>query len=430
MLNWGGHVPTEPVMQTEAEAFLQRIRAYPDDDAQRLIFADWLDEEGDPRGRFIRVQLALAELAEDDPARKDLAPVERELLEAHREEWESPFRGLATGCVFRRGFVDEIKVTARQFLWHAHEIFAAGPVRHVYLLDVSDSLPAVLQSPYLGRLSALTIHGQHTGEPLARAVAHSEYLTGLRRLALTRNRFGDDAAEQLARAPYLANLEELDLSENEIGETGGRSLAASTNFARLRRLELRSNRLGPAGAEALAGSDRLPALQRLGLSDNDVGLPRLQTLGRANDLLRVPVLDLSTNELTAAGLQAILARPPGGDLAAVRLGELDLSGNGQLGDDGARLVASCPHLAPLRVLRLADCGISDDGARALANPPYLNHVETLDLDHNAIGDPGFRPWLGTRHWQSLRRLMMPRVGLSPWMRQRLDQQFNRPPRRG
>ena len=49
-------------MQPEAEAFLQRIRAYPDDDAQRLIFADWLDEVGDPRGRFIRVQLALAQV--------------------------------------------------------------------------------------------------------------------------------------------------------------------------------------------------------------------------------------------------------------------------------------------------------------------------------------------------------------------------------
>ena len=49
-------------MQTEAEAFLQRIRAYPDDDAPRLVFADWLDEQGDPRGDFIRVQVALAQL--------------------------------------------------------------------------------------------------------------------------------------------------------------------------------------------------------------------------------------------------------------------------------------------------------------------------------------------------------------------------------
>ena len=142
-------------MQTEAEAFLQRIRAYPDDDAQRLIFADWLDEEGDPRGRFIRVQLALAEIDEHDPARKELLTQERELLSAHRAEWEAPFRGLATGCVFRRGFVDEAKVLAREFARHAHEIFAAAPVRHIHLLDVGDSLPTVMQNPYLDRKSVV-----------------------------------------------------------------------------------------------------------------------------------------------------------------------------------------------------------------------------------------------------------------------------------
>jgi len=251
-------------MQTEAEAFLQRIRAYPEDDAQRLIFADWLDEEGDPRGRFVRVQLALAELPPDAPARKVLAGAERDLLDAHREEWEAPFRGLASGCVFRRGFVDEVKVAAQQFLRNAHELFTAAPVRHVHLLDVSESLPAVLECPYLSRLAALTVYASHTGEPLARAVARSEHLAGLRRLTLKRNRFGDDAAEHLARSPHLANLEDLDLSENEIGETGARALAASPHLGKLRRLEVRDNRLGPAGAEAVAGSDRLVALHQLG----------------------------------------------------------------------------------------------------------------------------------------------------------------------
>ena len=38
------------------DAFLQAIRDAPDDDAPRLIYADWLDERGDPRGEFIRVQ--------------------------------------------------------------------------------------------------------------------------------------------------------------------------------------------------------------------------------------------------------------------------------------------------------------------------------------------------------------------------------------
>ena len=41
---------------THDEAFLQAIIDNPDDDAPRLIYADWLEERGDPRGEFIRVQ--------------------------------------------------------------------------------------------------------------------------------------------------------------------------------------------------------------------------------------------------------------------------------------------------------------------------------------------------------------------------------------
>ena len=415
-------------MQTEAEAFLQRIRAYPDDDAQRLIFADWLDEEGDPRGRFIRVQLALAELPPDDPARKDLLRQERELLAAHRDEWQAPFRGLATGCEFHRGFVDELKIGAKQFLRHAPEIFAAAPVRHVHLFDVSDGLPAVMQNPYMSRLAALTVHAQHTGEPLARAVAHSEHLAGLKRLALTKNRLADDAAEQLARSPHLANLEELDLSENEIGETGARALAASPHLRKLHRLELHFNRLGPVGAEALGGSDRLAALRRLGLSKNDVGLPRLLSLGRVCVLLCVPVLDLAANGLTAAGLRAILTRPQGVDTGPVRLTELDVSHNEELGDNGARVLAACPHLTGLSVLRLSSCGLGDEGGRALANAQHMNRVEVLDLENNPISDAGLRPFLDTRFWRALRHFLLPRAGISIGTRKDLDAKFNRPRR--
>lgn len=415
-------------MQTEAEAFLQRIRAYPDDDAQRLIFADWLDEEGDPRGRFVRVQLALAHLPEGDRARPALLAEERQLLAVHRDEWEAPFRGLVSGPVFRRGFVDEVKVEAKQFLQHAHRIFDVAPVRHVHLLDVGGSLPAVTQCPYLSRLAALTVYAQHAGEPLARAVARSPHLVGLRSLHLGRNRFADDAAEHLASSPHLAALEELDLSENEIGETGARALAAAPHLGNLQRLELRENRLGPAGAEALAGADRLTALRKLGLSDNEVGAPRLLSITRAHDLLKVPVLDLALNGLTHASLQAIFARPPSASPDSLRLEELHLGSN-TLDDAGAVVLAHCPHLATLTVLTLPNCNIGDEGARALANSPHLNRVRHLDLSNNPIGDSGFRALHDSRHWGALRRLVYSPLSVSPKMRDGLDKKFNRPPRR-
>lgn len=40
---------------TDDEAFIRAIVDAPGDDAPRLIYADWLDERGDPRGEYLRV---------------------------------------------------------------------------------------------------------------------------------------------------------------------------------------------------------------------------------------------------------------------------------------------------------------------------------------------------------------------------------------
>jgi uncharacterized protein (TIGR02996 family) len=42
------------------EAFLEVIREAPDDDTPRLIYADWLEERGDPRAEFLRRECLLA----------------------------------------------------------------------------------------------------------------------------------------------------------------------------------------------------------------------------------------------------------------------------------------------------------------------------------------------------------------------------------
>jgi uncharacterized protein (TIGR02996 family) len=70
------------------DAFLQDIRENPDDDAPRLVFADWLEDNGDPqRADFIRVQCALASMLDDGPRRIELGAREEELLEANALAW-------------------------------------------------------------------------------------------------------------------------------------------------------------------------------------------------------------------------------------------------------------------------------------------------------------------------------------------------------
>ena len=58
---------------THEGAFLADICEHPDDDAPRLVYADWLDDHGQPeRARLIRVQCEFAQLAElDDPASQE-----------------------------------------------------------------------------------------------------------------------------------------------------------------------------------------------------------------------------------------------------------------------------------------------------------------------------------------------------------------------
>jgi uncharacterized protein (TIGR02996 family) len=89
-------------------AILAAIRDDPDDDAPRLIFADWLEEHDDPRGEFIRVQCELARLPYDDRRRLELTRREEELLQQYKAAWsDRPPRGVDVG--FERGL---LKVTA------------------------------------------------------------------------------------------------------------------------------------------------------------------------------------------------------------------------------------------------------------------------------------------------------------------------------
>src|SRR5215813_14910898 len=93
------HGPNPRPMENEKRArmansngFLEAIRAAPDDDGPRLVYADWLEERGDPRGEFIRIQCVLEHIADDAPERPDLEAREQELRAAHADTWTEPWR--------------------------------------------------------------------------------------------------------------------------------------------------------------------------------------------------------------------------------------------------------------------------------------------------------------------------------------------------
>lgn len=101
-----------------ANAFLRQIRENPDDDALRLVFADWLDENGDPeRAEFIRAQIELSRTEHLAPGWLELHSRQSKLLAANRTRWLS---GLPKDCWpkvdLERGFVAKVGATGKQFL--------------------------------------------------------------------------------------------------------------------------------------------------------------------------------------------------------------------------------------------------------------------------------------------------------------------------
>jgi uncharacterized protein (TIGR02996 family) len=65
------------------DAFIRAVLASPEDASPRLIYADWLEERGDPRGEYLRLLCALDGRPEADPQavklRKRLRALERSI---------------------------------------------------------------------------------------------------------------------------------------------------------------------------------------------------------------------------------------------------------------------------------------------------------------------------------------------------------------
>jgi uncharacterized protein (TIGR02996 family) len=150
------------------DAFLQAIIERPDEDADRLIYADWLDENGDPtRAEFIRLQCALAEMKEDDPRRQELLQREEELLSSYGKQWAGPISALVDECKFCRGFVGEVTIPANALLRNADSLFRSAPIRSLWVIRAApDNIDHLANLPHLARLRELNFSSSRIGAPV------------------------------------------------------------------------------------------------------------------------------------------------------------------------------------------------------------------------------------------------------------------------
>src|SRR5262249_488094 len=116
---------------TDGDALLQTIIDNPDDDAPRLVYADWIEEHGEPeRAEFIRVQVAYdgADFAKE--RRGEWAGRMKELWKAYGPAWLAQLPklpGVRWSTSFRRGFPHMVEFDgATAFTAGAAAVFAAG----------------------------------------------------------------------------------------------------------------------------------------------------------------------------------------------------------------------------------------------------------------------------------------------------------------
>jgi uncharacterized protein (TIGR02996 family) len=265
------------------DALLRAVLADPDDDAPRLIYADWLDEHGDcDRAEFIRIQCELARMNESNPRYPQLRQRQGDLLAGgNYHRWVAPLEEMAQQWTFCRGFVEEIEVAAAVFLKCGERLFDAAPVRSVKLVRVGLSGPRLAACPALARVGSLDLSGSHLW------ASH---------LAL------------LLTSPHLAGLRELSLAHNNLSLSGVTVLTGVRSLNSLTRLELRDNRLHNAGAIRIAACEHLSGLRVLGLGFNGIGVAGANALAASPNLDNLSLLDMVGNYSIDEGREALRAR--------------------------------------------------------------------------------------------------------------------------
>jgi uncharacterized protein (TIGR02996 family) len=268
-------------------AFLDDIIAHPDDDAPRLVFADWLDDHDESeRAELIRVQCALARCSPFDRGLPDLEAREQVLLSAHGEHWAAPLRGFIDEWKFRRGFLEcvAIKQASRAtFCYGIDALFADFPIRAVrFECEPSPALFLLRKPAYFARLSSLDAKDLHDADPkeLVDLLLQGE-AAGLRSLLLECRESSHDWDAQLRRLAEpgpLAGLTELGLAFGTVGSPPNGSVIA-----------------------ALATSPALTRLARLHIPFSELGLPVARHLATSATLEHLTHLDLGCAEISEGG---------------------------------------------------------------------------------------------------------------------------------
>lgn len=280
----------------EEPNILQEIVGNVDDLGTRLIYADWLDERGDPRGEFIRLQCESASSPPSD-RKEELDERCKELLDEHFEQWAGKLleRGVARREIqFRFGDIDGLELGPRTFQSLRHDFDSVAPlVRCLTLIGAEEIVGYLNDWQPLQRAVQLTFRfseeiPQQVG-PLIRGLAT---LPNLLAICFNRNAFGNDLLRALAASNDFPKLCALDLESVILDDDGVTELVSNFDLVgKLIWLNLAFNQITSSGVRTLVNAGAIDQLQNLRLRGNAIvadDIPLLRRrFGSACDLVRL-----------------------------------------------------------------------------------------------------------------------------------------------
>jgi uncharacterized protein (TIGR02996 family) len=372
------------------KALENAILADPDDLGAHAAYADWLIEQGDPRGEFIQVQLALEDERRSSAERRKLKKREEELLKAHCMEWVGEWATQAE--VGRPEGYGQLDFPTTQV-----HTFIRGVLAEVTIGELSDKCAeAFVRSAQTRMVRRLFIGGWgYEGEYEAYDVlARWAYFANLRtfQLGWTSDEQYDDYCSfqchlngdpALNLVKKMPNIEELYLFAHDVaGDVFG------IRMPNLRVLQVYHS--SDYRLVELAQNPSLTKLTHLLCHPRSIdyggkayiGLPELTAIVRSRHLKSLTHLRLRLADFGDEGCKEIVK-----SRVLQRLEVLDLR-HGRITDAGARLLVSCPDLKRLKMLDVSRNDLSDEGTKTLESVGIPVSTERQWRSTPDVGDPG------------------------------------------
>lgn len=410
----------------DEETFLAAIRAMPNDQRTRLVYADWLDEhDRAEEAEFVRVGCRLAAISPDDQDYPELLLRRDELaiwlathvpgptpkfpagleLPGRKAWWHNSHRGFPRYFEFDGETRPGLK-PMRELAAALGKGFAAVPTRMLAIRFITaEQLAELLRQPVVEHLDAITIQlrvGNDPHDDAARLVADCPRLRNLREAVLAFD-VTETGAAALAASPHLGNLDRLLLEPQDLTPAAVRSLGGAGWFRNLRSLGL-TDRLQDGAFEELCRLDPFPRLHTLDLSNNAFSARAWAAFARSEAFPALARLDLALSDLSEGRLAALASGS-----GWLHPAYLDLTGCA-MGNDGAAALAAAPWLGSVRWLSLRANRLTADGLTRVVRGEKLAGLRYLDLGSNTPGVKTLRALAGNPALRGLLSLNLARCG--------------------